>query len=62
MKIGTFRIRSAKKIRKFLLTRSCGTNNEILKEASHDEKEINRVQGIDMNTVLRNYQELSFRS
>jgi|GEM_PF-5858550 hypothetical protein len=93
MNIGTFRISSAKKIRKFLLetieyredhewylyiaiyesrifgmcfyrnlNRLPETINKILKEASAEEGKVNIVKDIDMNTILSNYQELSFRS
>jgi hypothetical protein len=91
MKIGTFRISSAKKIRKFLLetikyredhewyiyiaiyesrifgmcfyrnlNHRSGTINKMVEEAQLKEGEINTIEDIDMNAVLRNYQELSF--
>jgi len=44
------------------LNRLPETINKILKEASAEEGKVNIVKDIDMNTILSNYQELSFRS
>ena len=91
MRIGTFRICSAKTIRKFLkktidlrdnhewyayiaiyesrilgmcfyrsLNLLPATVKELMKEALIDEEKINGTNAIDIDAVLRNYQQVSF--